>query len=93
MATAWHSAATNNALEEADIPVGNIQHAQVDSKEHRKTRGKRGSSSSAVSRAVSSVQGEAELVRLFRDLEPSQQAELLSIAKGMAASHKGVHQA
>lgn len=39
-----------------------------------------------MSRAVSSVQGEAELVRLFRDLEPSQQAELLSIAKGMAAS-------
>jgi hypothetical protein len=64
----------------------------VDSKEHRKTRGKRNGDGSAVSRAVSSVQGEAELLQLFRELEPDQQAELLSIAKGMAASNQSVHQ-
>jgi hypothetical protein len=40
----------------------------------------------AVSLAVSSVQGEAELVQLFRDLEPTQQAELLSIARTMQDS-------
>lgn len=71
--------------------MGNIQHAQVDSKECRKTRGKRTGDGSAVSRAVSLVQDEAELLQLFRDLEPSQQTELLSIARGMATSHQGVH--
>ncbi|KLU05720.1 hypothetical protein RISK_002352 [Rhodopirellula islandica] len=45
-----------------------------------------------MSRAVSLVQDAAELLQLFRDLEPRQQAELLSIAKGMTASRQSVHQ-
>ncbi|GAB5513738.1 MAG: hypothetical protein Rhob2KO_14630 [Rhodopirellula baltica] len=40
----------------------------------------------AVSRAVSSVQDEAELLQLFRDLEPGQKTELLRLAKRLNGS-------
>ncbi|WP_144060160.1 hypothetical protein [Rhodopirellula sallentina] len=81
---------SQNATTKNTVPQKAAEHAQVDSKEYRKTGEKRTGDESAVSRAVSLVsevdKQTEELLSIWHRMNDSQRRKLLIAARTIAAN-------